>query len=99
MVAIFLQKTDAQKYSDKVHTWLRANCPGYNAVKWQDPQKHPKEEKWFIKIPQEYERPLYKDSNKIVASCKAELLKAVEQIEKPTVEWRPEEKELSEIIK
>jgi len=99
MIAIFLNKTDAQNYSDKVHGWLRANCSGYNAVRWQEPVKHPKENKWFIQIPQEYEKPLYKNSSKIVASCKTELFKAVEQIEKPTIDWRPEEKELSEVKK
>jgi len=98
MIAIFLNKTDAQNYSDKVHNHLQANCPGYNAVKWQDPVKHPTEDKWFIKIPQEYERLLYKNSSKIVASCKTELLKATEQIEKPTIDWRPEEKNIINII-
>jgi len=96
MIAIFTEKANAQKYSDKVHNWLKVNCPGYNAVKWQDPQKHPTEDKWYIKVPQEYEKPLYKDSVKIIASCKTELLKATEQIEKLPEDWN--EKIIDDII-
>ena len=98
MISIFLNKTDAQKYSDKVHNWLKANCPGYNAVKWQEPQKHPTFEQYYIKIPQEYEKPLYKDSIKIILSCSVELLKATEQVEILPIDWRPDEKDIDDII-
>ena len=91
MIAIFSTLADAQAYSDKIHAYLLTNCPGYNAVKWQEPQKHCKEDKFYIQIPQEYEKDLYPVKKKIQAECTAQLSKASEQLEKLPEDWNEED--------
>jgi len=95
MVAIFLTKDEAQKYSDKVFNWLMQNCPNINGICWQQPQKHPKEEKYYIEVPQEYEKIFYKDCDKIKIVCQAEFAKAISTPNKLPDDW----KEVEAVIK
>jgi len=96
MIAIFSTFSDAQVFSDKIHDYLLANCPGYNADKWQEPQKHCKENKYYVQLPQEYEKQLYPAKKKIDIECISELSKASKQLEKLPDDWH--EKIIDDII-
>jgi len=52
-IAIFLNATDAQAYSEKIHAYLQANRPGYDAVKWCDPEQSANGTEFFVKQPVE----------------------------------------------
>jgi len=56
MLAIFLSEKSATDFSNKIHEYLKANRPGYNAVKWGDPVKSDFEEKWLVKVPFDYQK-------------------------------------------
>lgn len=57
MIAIFDNITKAQEYADKVHAYLLANCPGYNATKWADPEPSANGEEYIVMQPiEEYEQ-------------------------------------------
>ena len=72
MIAIFKTKDEAQKYSDKIHEFLRLKCPNYNAALWQNPVSNKLGTEFYIQIPQEYEKQYYKDSLTIIAFTKKE---------------------------
>lgn len=50
-VAVFNTEPDAIAYSNKVHQYLTANRPGYNAVKWADPEQSADGLTWMVKLP------------------------------------------------
>lgn len=50
-ISIFTNEAEAVVYSDKIHNYLTANRPGYNAIKWCDPVQSADELEWFIKQP------------------------------------------------
>lgn len=54
MLAIFTSETEAVNFSNKIHTFLKANRPGYNAERWSYPNKSDFEEKWLVKVPFDY---------------------------------------------
>ena len=56
MLAIFYTEIEAVKFSEDIHTYLKKNRPGYNAVKWSDVNKADKEDKWMVKVPHDYQR-------------------------------------------
>lgn len=87
MIAIFLNKTDAQKYADKIHEWLQQNCPNYSAIKWQDPVSNKDVTQFYVEIPQEYYKLYYPKSPQIVTACKTEYDKNSEVKEKPDPDW------------
>jgi len=83
MFLVFNNKEDCQKYLDRVHNWLLANCPNYNASCWDVPRET-KDGKFFTQLPQEYRpKEFYKDSAKIIPDCKSEFQKGTETDEQP----------------
>lgn len=58
MIAILYTEKDAVELSDKIHNWLIVNRKDYTAQKWSDINKHEKEEKWFVKIPEDFEKSM-----------------------------------------
>jgi len=56
MLTIFYTEAEAISFSNKIHTFLTKNRPGYNAVKWSEVNKADKEDKWFVKVPHDYQR-------------------------------------------
>ncbi len=56
MLVIFTSEKEASDFSKKIHDFLTKNRPRYNAVKWSDLNKSDKEEKWFVKVPEDYQR-------------------------------------------
>ena len=56
MLAIFTSEIEAVTFSNKIHEYLIANRPGYNAEKWSDVNKSDKEEKWLVKVPYDYQK-------------------------------------------
>ena len=81
MFIIFDLKKDCQDFCNKVHNWLLANCPGYNASYW-DVLRETKDGKFFTQLPQEYQytKEIYKNSVKVKTDCKAEYDKGVTQL-------------------
>ena len=59
MIAVFISEKEALDYSNKIHEFLTENCKDYSASCWQVPVKAPKEEKYYVQIPQEYLSELY----------------------------------------
>lgn len=55
MIAIFSTEADASAYSDKIHEYLTLNRPGYNAIKWADPEQSADSSTWFVISPPEYD--------------------------------------------
>ena len=51
MIAIFSTESEAIAYSNKIHEYLTANRPRYNAIKWCDPEKSIDGLEWFVKQP------------------------------------------------
>ena len=92
MIAIFLNIIDAQKFSDKCHNWLQLNCPDYSASCWQIPVSNKTNDKFYVEIPQEFYKQLYKNSGKIVVFTDTEFKKASETMEKPFAEFITEAK-------
>lgn len=56
MLAIFPSKAEAKTFSKKIHDFLTKNRPRYNAVKWNNLNKSEKEDKWFVKVPFDYQK-------------------------------------------
>ena len=56
MLAIFTSEVETETFSEKIHDFLTKNRPRYNAVKWSNLNKSDKENKWFVKIPFDYQR-------------------------------------------
>lgn len=51
MIAIFNTENDAITYANKIHTYLQANRPDYNASKWCDPIMSSDGLTWIVKEP------------------------------------------------
>lgn len=71
-IAIFSTEADAKAYSDKIHAYLQANRPGYNAVKWADPIQSADGTQWTVKQPieeevQKWEIPINTENEKAKA--------------------------------
>jgi len=54
MIVEITDLKQAQELCDKIHSYLLQNCKGYNASCWQVPTKAPKEETYFVQLPQEF---------------------------------------------
>ena len=54
MLAIFTSEVETETFSAKIHDFLTNNRPGYNAERWSDLNKSDKEDKWFVKVPEDY---------------------------------------------
>ena len=54
MIVEITDLKQAQTLCDKIHFYLTQNCKGYNASCWQVPTKAPKEETYFVQLPQEF---------------------------------------------
>lgn len=52
-LAIFSTEQDAINYSNKLHQYLMANRPNYNAIKWCDPEQSADGLRWAVKEPVE----------------------------------------------
>jgi hypothetical protein len=83
MVAIFLSKTYAQAFADKCHEWLQTNCPNYSASIWQVPTANKDATKFFVEVPQEFEKDYYPVKEKITVATDREYKKASEVKPKP----------------
>ena len=82
MIAIFYTEKDAMEFSEKIHNFLKANRKDYNAERWSDINKSEKEEKWAVKIPDDFQK----------WPVKMELdLSIKEQISKYPESWNPGE--------
>jgi hypothetical protein len=44
------------EFSGKIHNFLKANRKDYNAEKWSDINKSESEEKWAVKIPDDFQK-------------------------------------------
>ena len=71
-IAIFNTEADAKAYSDKIHAYLQANRPGYNAEKWADPIQSADGTQWTVKQPieeeiQKWEIPINTENEKAKA--------------------------------
>ena len=55
MLTIFYTEAEAVKFSEDIHAYLTKNRPGYNAVKWSEINKADKEDKWYVKVPHDYQ--------------------------------------------
>ena len=65
MLAIFTSEKEAVEFSNKIHSFLKANRPNYKADRWSDINKSDKEEKWVVKVPDDYEKwPVKMEINK-----------------------------------
>ena len=84
MFAIFIIESEAQKLCDKIHEYLTAECPGYNADKWQTPVPCPdlKIKEWYVKLPQEFENDLYEKAKELKPLIKVDTDKSKEVVEK-----------------
>ena len=51
MIAIFTPEAEAEAYSIKVHNYLTANRPRYNAIKWSEPIQSADGLEWWVKQP------------------------------------------------
>lgn len=76
-LAIFSTEQDAIDYSNKLHQYLSANRPGYNAVKWCDPEQSADGLTWIVKEPPEQNEDLWD----IPINTATELNKATGQTE------------------
>ena len=56
MIAIFYTEIAAKEFSEKIHDYLKANRPGYNATHWSDINKSDFEDKWMVKVPEDYQK-------------------------------------------
>jgi len=66
MLAIFTVKQEAVDFSSKIHEYLKANRPDYNATHWSgieksdikeaSAQKSDFENKWYVKVPEDYQK-------------------------------------------
>jgi len=56
MIAIFYTEKDAVDFSEKIHKFLTENRPGYNAERWSELNKSDKEEKFAVKIPDDFQK-------------------------------------------
>ena len=56
MLAIFNSEIEAVTFSEKIHNFLTKNRSRYSAVKWSNLNKSDKEDKWFVKVPEDYRR-------------------------------------------
>ena len=74
MIATFINKYEAVKLSDSIHTFLQKNCKGYNAIRWQIPIEN-EDGSFSIKLPREYDTSLYKTIS--LKEVKNELIKYV----------------------
>jgi len=54
MIAIFNNEAEAIAYSEKIHKYLLAVRPNYNATKWAEPTEGV-DGKWSVKAPPEYD--------------------------------------------
>jgi len=54
MIAIFNTEIDAVNCAAEIHQYLLKNRLGYNATKWSNINKHEVEDKWYVKIPNEF---------------------------------------------
>ena len=53
-IVILTTSKQASDLSTAIHEYLTANRQGYNADKWSDLNKSDSEEKWMVKIPNDY---------------------------------------------
>lgn len=58
MIAILYTEKDAVDLSKKIHDWLKVNRKDYTADKWSDINKYEKENKWFVKMPEDFEEKM-----------------------------------------
>jgi len=56
MLAIFTSEAEAITFSEKIHAYLTANRPRYNATHWSDINKSDFEKKWLVKVPFDYRK-------------------------------------------
>ena len=56
MLAIFTSEIEAATFSAKIHNFLTKNRSRYNADRWSYPNKSDKEDKWFVKVPEDYRK-------------------------------------------
>lgn len=86
MFLIFDHKEDCQKYLDRIHGWLLANCPGYNATCWDVPRET-KDKKFYTQLPQEYQytKNIYPKALSVKPDCKAKFDKGTQSSDKPEV--------------
>ena len=88
MFAIFTIESEAQKLCDKIHEYLTAECPGYNADKWQKPIKSETKLEWFVKLPKEFEKDYYPVKVELKTFIKPETDKAKEIDEKLPADFK-----------
>ena len=58
MLAILYTEKEAVDLSKKIHDWLKENREGYTADKWGDTIKNEYEDKWFVKIPDDFQKQM-----------------------------------------
>ena len=56
MLAIFTSEIEAVTFSAKIHNFLTKNRSKYSAAKWSNLNKSDKEDKWFVKVPEDYRK-------------------------------------------
>ena len=78
MIAVFTTQAEAQAYANKIHSYLTANRPDYNATKWGDPISNDTKTEWYVKSPPEQEKQLWK----VPITTTLELSKSVLLIDK-----------------
>ncbi len=54
MIAILTTEKEALELSANIHNYLKANREDYKAIKWSELNKSDSEEKWAVKIPNDY---------------------------------------------
>jgi hypothetical protein len=69
MLMVFDYIEEAQELCDKIHSYLQENCPGYQAIKWQDPVEI--KGLFYVSLPKEFEKDMYPVKEKISVSLKS----------------------------
>lgn len=58
MIAVLYTEKDAVDLSNKIHDWLKVNRKDYTADRWSGINKFEKEEKWYVKMPEDFEKTM-----------------------------------------
>lgn len=93
MIKIFNAKNQAKEFADKIHEYLKGNCPNYLATKWQDPSVNKEGTLWYIQVPLEYDvevkelKTLYSVKELITVTTKPQADRATATEEKIPVNW------------
>ena len=94
MLAIFTSEIEAATFSEKIHNFLAKNRSRYSAVMWSKLNKSDKEDKWFVKVPEDYQRWAVKLDIKEVT----ELVPTID-IKVYLEDWYPIEEIIEKVIK